>query len=141
MRLLNTETLELKYFNTGEVPAYAILSHTWEDEEVTLQQLHTDAARQKRGYEKIVKFCKEARERGLHWGWADTCCIDKADLVELSQAINSMFAWYRDAAICLAYLSDFHLWEENGDWNKEDLGISRWFRRGCKPISACLLRT
>jgi hypothetical protein len=26
--------------------------------------------------------------------WVDTCCIDKRNAVELSEAINSMFRWY-----------------------------------------------
>jgi Heterokaryon incompatibility protein (HET) len=34
------------------------------------------------------------------------CCIDKTDLTELSESINSMFRWYKNAAICYAYLSD-----------------------------------
>lgn len=28
--------------------------------------------------------------------------------VELSEAINSMFRWYENSAICYAYLSDVH---------------------------------
>jgi hypothetical protein len=36
----------------------------------------------------------------------DTCCIDKTNSSELSEAINSMFAWYRRAAVCYAYLAD-----------------------------------
>ncbi|KAF2818453.1 HET-domain-containing protein, partial [Ophiobolus disseminans] len=130
MRLLNTQTLELKQFNTGSIPVYAILSHTWEDDEVTLQELQTRAARRKKGFRKISDFCDEAASRGIEWGWVDTCCIDKTDLVELSQAINSMFSWYRDAAVCLAYLSDFHLHGEGAHWNDKDVGKSRWFTRG-----------
>ncbi|KAI1110980.1 heterokaryon incompatibility protein-domain-containing protein [Nemania sp. NC0429] len=37
----------------------------------------------------------------------DTCYIDKSSSAELSEAINSMFAWYRDAAVCYAWLSDY----------------------------------
>lgn len=51
-----------------------------------------------------------------------SCCIDKSSTAELSEAINSMFRWYRTAAICYAYLSDVsHL---------TDLEQSRWFTRG-----------
>jgi hypothetical protein len=35
MRLLNTKTFELQDFFEDATPAYAILSHTWETEEVT----------------------------------------------------------------------------------------------------------
>jgi hypothetical protein len=38
IRLLNVHTLELRKF-TGLIPVYTILSHTWEDEEVTLQEI------------------------------------------------------------------------------------------------------
>jgi hypothetical protein len=131
MRLLNTHTLELKDFNTGSVPVYAILSHTWEDgEEVTFKELPTRAARNKKGFRKISDFCDEAAARGIDWGWVDTCCIDKTDLVELSLAINSMYAWYRDSAICFAYLSDFQLPQRSRGWAEQDLAKSRWFKRG-----------
>src|SRR4051812_27976145 len=36
MRLINTETFQLEEF-VGTVPKYAILSHTWGDGEVSLQ--------------------------------------------------------------------------------------------------------
>lgn len=52
----------------------------------------------------------------------DTCCIDKTNNTELSEAINSMFRWYEDAKICYAYLPDIY----PGDL---DLDHSRWFRR------------
>lgn len=32
--------------------------------------------------------------------------IDKTSSAELSEAINSMFQWYRDSAICYAYIED-----------------------------------
>jgi hypothetical protein len=35
MRLFNTSTLQLKEFYDAQIPAYAILSHRWETEEVT----------------------------------------------------------------------------------------------------------
>jgi hypothetical protein len=44
---------------------------------------------------------------------------------ELSEAINSMFQWYRDAEVCLAYLEDVP--------TVSDIAIfeqSVWFRRG-----------
>jgi len=52
----------------------------------------------------------------------DTCCINKSSSAELSEAINSMFAWYRRAKVCYAYLSDIEA--------REDLGKSQWFKRG-----------
>src|SRR5438874_13085591 len=99
----------LKFNNNGELsltkdlieppPPYAILSHTWgaDDDEVTFNDLKDGSGEKKPGYEKI-RFCgRLARKAGLQYFWIDTCCIDKANHVELTEAIFSMFRWYRDA--------------------------------------------
>lgn len=44
MRLINTETLEISHFSSEESLEYAILSHRWEDGEVTLQEMQPQAA-------------------------------------------------------------------------------------------------
>ena len=36
----------------------------------------------------------------------DVGCIDKSSSGELSEFINSMFTWYRNAHVCYVYLSD-----------------------------------
>ncbi|OAK94532.1 kinesin light chain 1 [Phaeosphaeriaceae sp. SRC1lsM3a] len=89
------------------LPAYAILSHTWQEgEEVTLDDLKHGTGNHKAGYNKL-RFCAEQAQRdGLRYIWVDTCCINKADVVELQDAINSMFRWYRDAARCYVFLAD-----------------------------------
>ncbi|KAG7290311.1 hypothetical protein NEMBOFW57_000310 [Staphylotrichum longicolle] len=99
MRLINTNTLELREF-FGTPPPYAILSHTWEDEEVSLHEM-TDRAPSlatKKGYRKIVDYCHLAARQGYAWVWVDTCCINKTSDAELSESINSMFRWYENAA-------------------------------------------
>ena len=48
------------------------------------------------GYEKIVKSCEIARRDEYEYIWIDTCCIDKTNSAELSEALNSMFRWYVD---------------------------------------------
>ncbi|KAH9905868.1 heterokaryon incompatibility protein-domain-containing protein [Xylariomycetidae sp. FL2044] len=113
MRLLNTSTLKLSEFFDDKVPKYAILSHTWDDDEVSFHEVETPAARTKKGFAKIQGCCSTALRSGYVWVWIDTCCIDKSSSAELSEAINSMFRWYREADMCYAYLSD-----------------SRWFTRG-----------
>ncbi|KAI0666560.1 heterokaryon incompatibility protein-domain-containing protein [Trametes maxima] len=55
---------------------------------------------------KVRHFCHFARERGFDWAWVDSCCIDKSSSAELSEAINSMYQWYAQAALCVAYLAD-----------------------------------
>src|SRR4051794_27658431 len=86
-----------KDFLDDEIPVYAILSHTWGSEEVLFQDLTNGIGENKLGYEKI-QFCgNQAWENGLRFFWVDTCCIDKSNNAELSEAINSMFCWYQRA--------------------------------------------
>ncbi|CAJ2501794.1 Uu.00g046470.m01.CDS01 [Anthostomella pinea] len=107
MRLINVETYELKDFLGRSIPEYAILYHTWEDEEVLHQDMRDLAtARRKKGFTKIKYCCRQAKQDGWRWAWVDTCCIDKTSSAELSEAINSMFDWYRRSMVCYAYLSD-----------------------------------
>ncbi|KAK2468543.1 hypothetical protein H9L39_20189 [Fusarium oxysporum f. sp. albedinis] len=109
MRLINTSTLNLELVDNADEHPYAILSHTWGNpsDEVSFQEFQNlDIARQKRGFTKIQRTCERAQQQGLKFAWVDTCCIDKSSSAELSEAINSMFRWYRDSTICLVFLSD-----------------------------------
>jgi hypothetical protein len=120
------------------IPPYAILSHTWgaDAEEVTFRDLCSDPSKIKSGYKKI-RFCGEqARRDGLQYFWVDTCCIDKSNNNELSEAINSMFRWYRNAAKCYVYLSDVSGLASNVDPKLSQITWetafrkSKWFTRG-----------
>lgn len=118
---------------------YAILSHTWGDDEdeVTFKEMTdvSEMTKLKSGYRKI-RFCvDQAASDGLKYSWVDTCCIDKPNNTELSKAINSMFRWYHDSAKCYVYLSDV----STNDHDQVDsscqpwepaLRTSRWFTRG-----------
>jgi len=111
MRLLNATTLEMKEFIGAGIPKYAILSHTWGEEEVSLLAMQDlEKARTMKGFAKIQKCCGQALADGLDWVWVDTCCIDKTSSAELSEAINSMWAWYRDAFVCYAFLRMYPRW-------------------------------
>jgi hypothetical protein len=121
-----------------DIPPYAILSHTWgaDTEEVTFKDLTDDTGKSKAGYNKI-RFCGEqARCDDLQYIWVDTCCIDKSSSADLTEAINSMFRWYREAAKCYVYLSDVskgnydeHDHLSRSIWKSAFRG-SRWFTRG-----------
>jgi hypothetical protein len=124
MWLLNTRSVTLKEFGDDETPEYVILSHTWEDEEVLYQDVVDGIENTKLGYRKVKGCCRRARQDGFRWIWIDTCCINKGSSVELSEAINSMFRYYKEAQICYAYLSDIASSEA------EQLTTSRWFERG-----------
>ncbi|KAI0523802.1 heterokaryon incompatibility protein-domain-containing protein [Xylaria bambusicola] len=107
MWLIHTQTMKLHQLVDVEETPYAILSHTWEDEEVTFQEFHDlEKARQKKGFVKIHETCRIAASRGLHYAWVDTCCIDKSSSAELSESINSMFKWYQASEVCIVFLSD-----------------------------------
>ena len=120
------------------IPPYAILSHTWgpDTTEVTFEDLKNGTGKEKSGYKKI-RFCGEQAGRDdLQYFWVDTCCIDKSNSVELQEAINSMFRWYRKAAKCYVYLSDvlrpvIDSNDEFSQWIWESaFQKSRWFTRG-----------
>ncbi|KAI0478653.1 heterokaryon incompatibility protein-domain-containing protein [Xylariaceae sp. FL0804] len=125
MRLINCYSLELEEFVGGEIPKYAILSHTWQAGEVTYQIFHhRDERTMLAGWQKIEKTCELAIKHELNYAWVDTCCIDKSSSAELSEAINAMFQWYAGSEVCYAYLQDF-------DPRYPDfLPRSRWFQRG-----------
>lgn len=108
MRLLNAYTLQIEEFRDRDTPKYAILSHTWcGDEEVTFQDIQgPNHPRHKPGYDKILQTCRLALRDGLQYAWVDTCCIDRSNSGEVSEAINSMMSWYARAEICYAYLID-----------------------------------
>jgi hypothetical protein len=126
MRLVNTRELKLKSFSDYKVPKYAILSHTWEEEEVTLQDMETDRGTTLLGYQKVKNACSVALEGEYEYIWIDTCCIDKTSSAELQEAINSMYRWYTEAQECYAYLADV----PPGPDYREKFRKSRWFTRG-----------
>ena len=108
MRLLDTKTLELRDFHAPP-EHYAILSHTWGAEEVTYQHLIAGTGPQRQGWKKLKSACALAAKDDWSLLWMDTCCIDKTDSVDLSEAINSMYRWYQSSSICYAYLEDVEL--------------------------------
>jgi hypothetical protein len=139
MRLLSASPggFKLTKFHHNQIPSYAILSHTWDvdDQEVSFEDLINATGSSKKGYRKI-QFCAQRAEiDGLRYFWIDSCCIDKSSSAELSEAINSMFRWYQDAAKCYVYLSDVSMHEcseaesSRPPWESA-FAQSRWFTRG-----------
>lgn len=150
MRLLHTHELRLQEFPETKLPRYAILSHTWGDQEVSYSQLNDlikaqvppqnaegQTTRTTSGFAKIDSCRAKASDEGFEWVWIDCCCIDKSSSAELSEAINSMYSWYRQAGICYAYLFDV---PASAPTSSDDLApaeetqrcfrSSRWFTRG-----------
>jgi hypothetical protein len=67
MRLLNTHTRELEEFIGDSVPEYVILSHTWELEEVSFQDIQSGIGENKASYQKIEGCCRQACEDGFQY--------------------------------------------------------------------------
>lgn len=120
MRLLHTSKLQLSEF-IADPPDYAILSHTWADEEVLFSDLLQADLSLKSGWPKVTGACCVAKDLGYEWIWIDTCSA------ELSEAINSMFRWYANSKICLAYIADV---QPGLGQVSHALRQSRWFTRG-----------
>ncbi|KAJ0279018.1 hypothetical protein COL940_006993 [Colletotrichum noveboracense] len=126
MRLINVDTLALEEFIGDNIPRYAILSHTWGPDEVCYQDWKNMAvARERTGFQKIELARRHAISQDIGYLWIDTNCINKDSSAELAEAINSMFAWYRDAEICYAYLSDVSEAEDCDEAASKDALLSR----------------
>jgi hypothetical protein len=130
MRLLHSETLSFHEFYDGGVPPYAILSHTWGEQEMTFKDMRKRRNFPKERYRKIQNCAYRARKDGYSFIWVDTCCIDKSSSAELTEAINSMYQWYKESQVCYTYLEDYL--GNQKDFRNETLNLSRcrWFTRG-----------
>ncbi|RBR05561.1 hypothetical protein FVER53590_12909 [Fusarium verticillioides] len=129
MWLINTTTIALEVKNVSSTP-YAILSHTWGDDEVTFEDMMTGQEKGKKGYVKIIHTCRLAKERGIAYAWVDTCCVDKRSSAELAEAINSMFNWYKLSEVCFSHLEDLESHRGPQDDQIPGLSSCRWFTRG-----------
>ena len=100
---------------------YATFSHRWiERGEPTFRDILMSF--RPAGYSKLVNFCSKAAEYDCCLAWSDTCCINKDSSTELEEAIRSMFKWYRDSHVCIAYLAEAT--------SIDDLSEDVWFTRG-----------
>ncbi|PPJ60919.1 hypothetical protein CBER1_06203 [Cercospora berteroae] len=122
-------TPELVEFSGRELPQYAILSHTWQLDEVLYRDVVFGTSAARAGYRKLKLAATQARVHGYCYIWIDTCCIDKSSSAELQEAINSMFNWYAQAETCYAYLSDV-MFQRHQAGFEPMFSNSRWFTRG-----------
>lgn len=158
MRLIRVSDFTLHWLEDEQAPPYAILSHVWGPDEVLFGDIKNGTFRERAGFAKLASFCRQAAEDGYEYGvgptpiqgqqptcwgfvlstllsnrrsaqWDDTCCIDKSDSAELSEAINSMFRWYQNSDVCYAYLEDVSVTHDHDDPDGT-FQRSRWFTRG-----------
>ncbi|KAH7906409.1 hypothetical protein BJ138DRAFT_1117597 [Hygrophoropsis aurantiaca] len=102
---------------------YATLSHRWVRHEPSFRDLKKNRNLFGEGYEKLKTFCNIARTSyRVQFAWADTVCIDKSSSSELDESIRSMFKWYANAAVCIAYLAE--------TTSLFDMTADSWFTRG-----------
>ncbi|KAL7784636.1 heterokaryon incompatibility domain-containing protein [Trichoderma ceciliae] len=113
------------------LPPYANLSHTWGLEEVTFAGFSVlPKIGAKSGFKKIQLTCKQTLQDGLGYAWVDTCCINKESSSELSETINCMYKWYRNAATCYAYIEDLPDIIKLPITDSSLVKKCRWFSRG-----------
>ncbi|RYP80699.1 hypothetical protein DL770_006113 [Monosporascus sp. CRB-9-2] len=140
MRLLQRQgdgSVTLTKYLIDTLPPYAILSHTWgdDDQEVNFDDITKGLGQHKDGYRKIEFCAKQASADGLQYFWVDSCCINKSSSAELQEAITSMFRWYQNSSKCYVYLPDVS--NDNKQMNElprffwePAFRKSRWFTRG-----------
>ena len=142
MRLLDTTTGQFAWFDDPRNVRYATLSHVWAteaDPDFVPEQVYQEVLAIQSASPssdvllhfsvKIQHACAVARQHGFRYIWIDTCCIDKTSSAELSEAINSMFNWYRYSKACYALLHDVDDEDDPGAVNSQ-FCRSRWFKRG-----------
>lgn len=105
---------------------FVTLSHRWGNNEPLLREIKGPISVYNmpatEGLAKLQSFCRAAEQHKYRWAWSDTCCIDKESSAELQEAIGSMFSWYRQSALTIAYLSDVPA--------TASFVNSVWFKRG-----------
>ena len=86
-----------------DIPPCIILSHTWgqDEDEVTYKHIMKGRGREKPGYAKLIFARRKAGVFRLRYLWIDTLSIDNSSSAGLSEAINSMYKWYREATMCV----------------------------------------
>ncbi|KAI0324844.1 hypothetical protein GY45DRAFT_1331110 [Cubamyces sp. BRFM 1775] len=151
MRLIHTKTGHFHTFDDPRVVRYAILSHVWAKKDDTRffpEPTYQDILRIQADYaaqipaerkpiidqlpEKIRRFCQTADNHHYEYAWGDSFCIDKTSSSELSEAINSMFDWYRYAGVCYVYLHDVPSVTTTAELEarKSPFRQSTWHKRG-----------
>ncbi|KAG9312159.1 hypothetical protein JVU11DRAFT_7449 [Chiua virens] len=115
-----------------DVVRYAIFSHHWASCEPTYQDIFASNSAgnlsfgkrsvKDTGIAKLIQLCDTARALGYKLVWSDTCCIDKANKTELSEAIHAMFKWYAHAHLCIVHLA--------ASSSLSDFKCEPWFKRG-----------
>ncbi|KAG1875820.1 hypothetical protein F4604DRAFT_1581727, partial [Suillus subluteus] len=117
---------------------YAVLSHRWlpDNQEPLYHQVSKEPKEvaDGPGWKKLERFCHTAKVvHNCEFAWSDTCCIDKPSSSELEESIRSMFRWYRNSHVCIAFLSetaDLAALQLQETGKSGEKAVDAWFERG-----------
>lgn len=146
MRLLNTQTLDLRFFQDGDAPPYAALSLVHEDDEVSYADFEEMKAlnilggddrfeflKKRQGYHKVRGACELALRQSVEWIWIDECCMDWPSRMEVNENVNLAYERFRSTKKAYVYLADVlerrESLSEVGPSLENSLAKSKWFRR------------
>jgi hypothetical protein len=90
MRLLNSSKLTLHEFFGSNIPTYAILSHRWENEEVTFQDMRDGKGPRMVGWSKVTGCCAQA----VLDGWEYAVSLDLLLINSSFQYLCVLFACF-----------------------------------------------
>jgi hypothetical protein len=151
--------LSHRWGRTEDEASYEELRQYQKDRTKKLKRLLAKGQNTRRpGLKKVLSFCEFVRHRkvfnfnayrklkstafeknsiileheseALQWVWIDTVCIDKSSSADVSEAINSMFAWYSYAEECYVYLSEMSTSDLDGNTIPKVITEAEWFTRG-----------
>ncbi|USP76565.1 HET-domain-containing protein [Curvularia clavata] len=139
-------------FRMNDLPRYVIFSHRWlsqnehggdvtfkefNDSEDQIRQAAAIRNPEKRkaeierlglrtpAFDKLLRAVEVARGLWASHIWIDSCCINRDNSSELTEALNSMYRYYKEADTCLVYLHDF-----GGSSEPYEFSNQQWFKRG-----------
>lgn len=73
MQLIKADTIQVHEFPDVELaPAFAILSHTWSDQECSFRDVDDPGGQSRTRYMKIKYCCEQALKDGIELAWIDT---------------------------------------------------------------------
>ncbi|KIV98308.1 uncharacterized protein PV09_09846 [Verruconis gallopava] len=108
------------------IPRYAILSHRWwgDADEVHYHDILNNTYASKDGFRKLEFCAKQASQDHLQYFWIDTCCFDRYNNLERSNA---------NAVKCYVFLSDVSVAtaadaQQQNTWEAR-FRASKWFTR------------
>ena len=76
------DSRDLETFPGADCPPYAILSHTWGEDEVSFSDIKSLKAETKNTYRKIEYTCCQATKQKLKFCWIDTCCTIRPNICD-----------------------------------------------------------